>query len=304
MKNNPASIRKSSKTGLLGSKSKVLRDRNGYIKDDTFDTKQKNINKNQNTVGDEDFVVKRNNPHNYKTKNTLKNYNKIKEGDMSCTLDSARDSAKSSSEVIKEFMEAAANGNRDRLDTLLRTQKITDVNCTDVKDKTALHYAVNEGRAKTAGFLLNNKANPNINGGQKKETALHIACRKAYKKIIVLLLNHNADPNSQDANGKTCLHVVAGLSSREHVVAFINHCKSPINWSLEDSAGKRAMEVPTSSEIKRLLSSYMKTATAQRFSRETRINNMGAKRGVAGSDGRSRSKESGSISKRQFTQGK
>jgi ankyrin repeat protein len=115
--------------------------------------------------------------------------------------------------------------------------------------KTALHYAVSENRYKTTNYLLNKSIDPNMQTKYKRETALHIACRRTNKKIIILLLNQNADPNLQDANGKTCLHVVADLNSREHIVAFINHCKYPINWDIEDNIGRKASDVPTSKEI-------------------------------------------------------
>jgi ankyrin repeat protein len=120
-------------------------------------------------------------------------------------------------------MEAAANGNRDKLDKMLKSGIISDINCTDSHLRTALHHAVSEGRYKTAVYLLDNQIDPNLQSKVKRETALHIACKKAFKKIIVTLLNNNADPNIQDATGKTCLHVVAELNSREYAVAFINH---------------------------------------------------------------------------------
>ena len=145
---------------------------------------------------------------------------------MSRTVDSARNSTsshKSSASYIREFMEAAANGNRDKLDKMLKSGIITDINCTDSHLRTALHHAVSEGRYKTAVYLLDNQIDPNLQSKVKRETALHIACKKAFKKIIVTLLNNNADPNIQDATGKTCLHVVAELNSREYAVAFINH---------------------------------------------------------------------------------
>lgn len=41
--------------------------------------------------------------------------------------------------------------------------------------RTALHYAVNEGRYKTVCYLLGRQIDPNIQTKTKKETALHIA---------------------------------------------------------------------------------------------------------------------------------
>ena len=72
--------------------------------------------------------------------------------EISRTIDSARDSDlsyKSSTSIVREFMDAAANGNREKLERLLKSGRIGDINTTDANMKTALHYAVNEGRYKT-----------------------------------------------------------------------------------------------------------------------------------------------------------
>lgn len=149
--------------------------------------------------------------------------------------------------------------------------------------------------------MLNHQIDPNLQTKNKRETALHIACRKGFKKIIISLLNNNANPNIQDAVGKTSLHVIAELNSKELVVAFINHCKFPIEWDLMDNLGRRVFDVSTTREISRLLTTYMKTATAQRYSRETRMyNKIRARVNIDSSNSRSNSREGGSISKRNL----
>jgi hypothetical protein len=151
--------------------------------------------------------------------------------------------------------------------------------------------------------MLSHQVDPNLQTKIKKETALHIACRKGFKKIIITLLNHNADPNIQDAVGRTSLHVMAELNSKELVVAFINHCKFPIDWDLVDNIGRKVFDVSTTNEISRLLTNYMKTATAQRYSRETRMYNKIHARVNINSNSRSNSREGGSLSKRNITFG-
>lgn len=309
------SYRRTSKGGLKslnsGSKAKLTRT-SGMKDDDTFESQ--NINrthdvdqiKSSNNISPE--LVENTNakqiPSNYKTKK-LSNLNtsQSRKYEVNHTLDSARyseNSHKSMQDLIKDFLDAAAKGQRDKLDELLSTGKITDINVTDSNNRSALHYAVSEGRLKTIGFLTAKYIDINIQSRIKKETALHIACKKAYKKIIVALLNQNADPNMQDSNGRTSLHLVAELNAREHLVAFINHCKIPINWGIEDKLGRRAIDVPSSSEIKRLINTYMNTTTSKMYDRETRAVHT-KKRGVlTGSNSRSRSKESGSVSKREF----
>lgn len=229
-KNLYMSYRRTSKTSLKTIVNEVkprLTNNFGNKSDDTFEGKHDISHDLQHSKSTKQQTTTRRLPVNYKSKN-LANSNKSQshEMDASNTMDSARYSElsnKSSSEYIKEFLEAAARGNRDKLDELLTSNKVNSINVTDLNHRSALHYAVSEGRFKTVGFLLSKNIDPNILSKIKKETALHLACKKAYKKIIVSLLNNEADPNIQDSNGKTGLHVISELNSREHLVAFINH---------------------------------------------------------------------------------
>jgi hypothetical protein len=97
--------------------------------------------------------------------------------------------------------------------------------------------------------------------------------------------------------------VMAELNSKELVVAFINHCKFPIEWDLVDNVGRKVFDVSTTNEISRLLTNYMKTATSQRYSRETRMYNKIHARININSNSRSNSREGGSLSKRNIAFG-
>ena len=308
-KNFYTSYRRTNKTDLKNIANEVkpsLTNNCGNKIDDNFEDKNDISQYLQHSKSTKQQINTRRLPVNYKSKNiTNSNKSQNNEIDASNTMDSVRYSEmsnKSPSEYIKEFLEAAARGNRDKLDELLTLNKINSINATDLNHRSALHYAVSEGRFKTVGFLLNKNIDPNILSKVKKETALHLACKKAYKRIIVSLLDNNADPNIQDYNGKTGLHVISELNSREHLVTFINHWKSPINWSLEDKTGKRATDVSSSREIRRLLNSYMNTSSAQRYNRDIRAANK-KRLGLPDGNSRSRSKESGSINKRGFKYG-
>jgi len=202
------SYRRDSKSGLRkitsGSSTKLTNDL-GYQGDDTFDSQNLGIQQNKAIEGKQINIRKL--PINYTTKNLSQlNHSQSRDIDASCTEDTARmseTSHKSTITYIKEFLEAAAHGNREKIDQLLNNNKITDINVTDSNNRSGLHYAVSEGRFKTVCHLLSKSINPNLQSRIKKESALHIACKKAYKKIIVSLLNHNADPNLQDSNGRT-----------------------------------------------------------------------------------------------------
>ena len=288
------------KAMISGSKSKVKVEKDNSINNDTFESTKEHILKTEV----KDQRKSKYKLESYRTKNLSQLNNEIENEHLTNNADSARHSEQSSKYLknpVKEFMEAAANGIRDKLDKLLKTGKIQDINVADHFMKTALHYAVGEGRYKTIGFLINHNIDPNLQTKTKKETALHIACKKGYKKIIVSLLNNNSNPNIQDSAGKTPLHVVAELNSKELIIAFINHCKYPIDWDLTDNYGRKVYEIPNSKEICRLLTTYMKTASAQRYSRETRLyNKLNNRTSTNLSSSRSKSRETGSLSKRTY----
>lgn len=122
-------------------------------------------------------------PENYKVKD-LERLDKPPEDDMpGLTLESLKSSENSDAynNPVKNWMDAAAGGIRDKLEKYLKSGKIQDINTVDASHKTALHYAVSEGRYKTVCYLLNLQINPNLQTKSRKDTALHLACRKVYK---------------------------------------------------------------------------------------------------------------------------
>lgn len=147
------SYRRSSKSGLKnpGSSSKPRYNAIDYSigTNDTFETKNKNMLKS----GEKETGFPTPKPEFNPSNSHLPIVKKQSSNDeFSHTIDSARDSDlsyKSTSNVIREFMDAAANGNREKLERFLKSGKIPDINITDHNMKTALHYAVTEGRYKT-----------------------------------------------------------------------------------------------------------------------------------------------------------
>lgn len=256
------------------SKTKLLKEGSYLSRDTPFTNKATDDLTSNRITTQESIHGNGNSQHDKSISISNFNGNKWKETEINQTLDSARGSESNNNKInIKyiEFFEAAKQGNREKLNEILNLNLIPDINITDLKSRTALHYAVNEGKFKTVWYLLERGINPNIQTYDNKEVALHVACRKAYKRIIICLLNYNANPNLQDINGKTCLHVAAELNSKEHLIAFLNHCKYPISWSIEDNLRRRCNEVSPSNEIRRMLNAYMKTSATERINRETRI---------------------------------
>ena len=119
---------------------------------------------------------------------------------------------------------------------------------------TALHYAVKEGRIKTAEFLLKLGINKNARTKISKETPLHLACKQALKKIMGILLSYSADPNLKDLKGQTPLHVlVKYVDSKEMVQSFLALAHAEVNLHLLDQNMRQAIDLASSREIKYLL---------------------------------------------------
>lgn len=162
------SYRRSSNSDLRnmgsGSKAKLNKDSNANITNDTFEKNKSYINKSgskmlndtPNRLPSENNEFKREMTYTAKGLASLKrNYN----DEENQTIDSSRHSNNSYTTNVKEFLEAAANGNRDKLDRMLKftssssedkSSRISDINCCDYNMMTALHYSVSEGRYKTA----------------------------------------------------------------------------------------------------------------------------------------------------------
>ena len=182
------SYRRSSKSGkkniVNSSKTRLLKEGSSMNTDDTYEFKITEANSSQQVPTQESMCIK-NIPQNYEIKKISNlNYSKNKEGEASCTIDSARNSEISSSYstgFVKEFMEAAKQGNKEKLSYIMDSAQTFNVNLTDSKLNTALHYAVNEGKYRAANFLLERGIDANLKNKDNMETALHIAWRKGYK---------------------------------------------------------------------------------------------------------------------------
>ena len=65
------------------------------------------------------------------------------------------------------------NGHPDIVNLLLKNQ--AEVNKTDNKGRTALHYASELGQDDTLEMLLANNADPNVKEIDREKTAIHLA---------------------------------------------------------------------------------------------------------------------------------
>jgi ankyrin repeat protein len=119
------------------------------------------------------------------------------------------------------FVDAAMNGNRDAVRTLLKEG--ADVNTTQADGMTALHWAAQKGDVELAKMLLyasaNLKATTRIGG----YTPLLIASKNGDAAMVDTLAQAGADANAPTMNGTTPLMLAAAAGKPAAVTALLAH---------------------------------------------------------------------------------
>jgi len=119
------------------------------------------------------------------------------------------------------FVEAAMNGNREAVKTLLKEG--ADVNTTQADGMTALHWAAQKGDVELAKVLLyasaNLKATTRIGG----YTPLLIASKNGDAAMIEALTGAGADANATTTNGTTPLMLASAAGKPAAVKALLDH---------------------------------------------------------------------------------
>ena len=95
-----------------------------------------------------------------------------------------------------------------------------NINYSDNKHFSAIHWACLYGKLKTLKFLLGHKPNLECQTILKK-TPLIIACEKNYDKIVICLLKAGVNINHQDISNNTPLHY-ACLNSKNFIFYSMN----------------------------------------------------------------------------------
>ncbi|PHR59707.1 MAG: hypothetical protein COA47_09420 [Robiginitomaculum sp.] len=103
---------------------------------------------------------------------------------------------------LSPLMQSARQGNLDQVSTLL--QQGADVDALDLKDKTALFYAVRENHLNVVKALLDAGANPDI---AKAWPLLPVAVGNENFQMVSLLLEGGADINFTGKRSQTALFV-------------------------------------------------------------------------------------------------
>nr|XP_038948774.1 ankyrin repeat domain 36 isoform X4 [Rattus norvegicus] len=105
---------------------------------------------------------------------------------------------------VKRIHKAASMGDIPQVQKLLEFGNI-DVNITDRKKRTALHYACAHGQSEMVSLLL--WYDCNIEARDREEsTALIKATQRQHEICVKILLENGADPNAVDAYHITALH--------------------------------------------------------------------------------------------------
>ncbi|MCU1385142.1 MAG: hypothetical protein JWL71_3839, partial [Acidobacteria bacterium] len=119
------------------------------------------------------------------------------------------------------FVDAAMNGNRDAVRSLLKDG--ADVNTTQADGMTALHWAAQKGDVELAKMLLYASANLQATTRIGGYTPLLIASKNGDAPMIDTLATAGADANATTINGTTPLMLAAAAGKPAAVKALLAH---------------------------------------------------------------------------------
>ena len=121
-----------------------------------------------------------------------------------------------------------ADAAEHRNGTLVREliAKGVDVSAAQVDGMTALHWAVNNDDAETAGLLVKSRANVNATN-RYGVPPLSIACTNGNATLVRLLLDAGADANASLPGGETVLMTAARVGSLEALKALLARGANP-----------------------------------------------------------------------------
>jgi uncharacterized protein len=120
--------------------------------------------------------------------------------------------------------DAAEQRNRALIRELLATG--ADINAAQVDGMTALHWAVYNDDAETAGLLVRSRANVNATN-RYGVPPLSIACTNGNATLVRLLLDAGANANASLPGGETVLMTAARVGNLEAVKALLARGANP-----------------------------------------------------------------------------
>ena len=111
------------------------------------------------------------------------------------------------------FLRAARKGNLNIIETSL--DQGVDIDIKEDDDKTALHFACENGHESVVETLLCRGANTELVTKSEENTGLHLAAKQGQNAVVKMLTKKMSDINRQNKKGKTAVHVAAEFNQTE-----------------------------------------------------------------------------------------
>ena len=142
---------------------------------------------------------------------------------------------------VRDVIGAARDDNTNLLDSLLKEG--VNVNTTDERGNTILHFAAIFGRKETVEFLLKNQE-INVNAKNKDGYTPLLYCAAIFDHtdiVETLLTTQGIDVNAKDNNGNTSLHFFAGRGRIDVVKTLLE--KKGMDVNAKDNSGNTPLHV-------------------------------------------------------------
>jgi ankyrin repeat protein len=109
-----------------------------------------------------------------------------------------------SRDYVEDLCRAVRDGNSVIISPLLCRN--TDINASDEKGGSVLHYAIEKGSVELAQLLLDLGADPSLlTKNAARESPLHLAAKNGNLLLAKILLNYSAEVNIRDAQNQTAI---------------------------------------------------------------------------------------------------
>eukprot|EP00929_Paragymnodinium_shiwhaense_P047860 TRINITY_DN24277_c0_g1_i1.p1 TRINITY_DN24277_c0_g1~~TRINITY_DN24277_c0_g1_i1.p1 ORF type:complete len:849 (+),score=233.62 TRINITY_DN24277_c0_g1_i1:219-2765(+) len=133
------------------------------------------------------------------------------------------------------WFEAARNGNRDRLITILKPD--WDINTQDALAWTALKWTAKNGHADCLDYLVRNKADVDSGGStgstHSATTPLMLAALEGHYKCLMVLSKAGSNLNARDKHGRTAAMIAAQMGHLSCLSCLVTY-KADISIKDED----------------------------------------------------------------------
>ncbi|KAK1784596.1 hypothetical protein P4O66_003287 [Electrophorus voltai] len=128
------------------------------------------------------------------------------------------------------------------------------------------------GKAKLVKYLLDNKADPNIQDKTGKTALMHACNQRAGHEVVSLLLTNGADPSLEDRSGSSALVYAINADDKDTLKVLLDACKAKgkeviIITTDKSPSGtkttKQYLNVPPSSELEDMCSPAVCTSPSE-----------------------------------------